>query len=256
MSFLTTYATDAGNVKPVNQDALLIKTAVVDDVEVMLLCICDGMGGLSMGERASAHVIRRFSEWFNRCLPDVMATEDREGVISEQWVELLETANVRLAEFGKEQGINLGTTCTTMLIWGKEYYVIHVGDSRVYEITDKIEQLTSDQTVLAREIAMGRVRPEDAESDARGSVLLQCVGASQNIDPQFFKGKIRENAVYLLCSDGFRHKVTAEEFRKGFAPDEMTDERKMERQCNYFVELNKSREERDNITVLLAKIQD
>ena len=68
-------------------------------------------------------------------------------------------------------------------------------------------------------------------------------------------GEIKENAVYMLCSDGFRHKVSAEEFLKGFSPEEMTEERKMERQCNYFVELNKSREERDNITVLLAKIQ-
>lgn len=255
MSILTTYATDAGNVKPVNQDALLIKSATADEVEVMLLCICDGMGGLSMGERASAHVIRRFSEWFDVHLPEVITAEDKEDFIREQWVELLETANEKLAEFGKSQGINLGTTCTTMLILGKEYYVIHVGDSRIYQITNKIEQLTNDQTVLAREIAMGRVRPEDAESDARGSILLQCIGASPNIDPQFFKGELKDQAVYMLCSDGFRHKISAAEFLQGFAPEEMTDEHKMERQCNYFIELNKSREERDNITVLLAKIQ-
>ena len=255
MRILTAYATDAGNVKPVNQDALLIKSAAVDATETMLLCICDGMGGLSMGERASTHVICRFSEWYEKCLSEAMEAEDREEFIREQWVELLETANVKLAEFGAKQGINLGTTCTAMLIIGTTYYVIHVGDSRIYEITDKITQFTNDQTVLAREIAMGRVRPEDAESDARGSILLQCVGASQSIDPQFVTGEIKENAVYMLCSDGFRHKVSAEEFLKGFSPEEMTEERKMERQCNYFVELNKSREERDNITVLLAKIQ-
>ena len=255
MKILTAYATDAGNIKPMNQDALLIKTATADQIDVMLLCICDGMGGLSMGERASAHVINSFSRWFETQIADVVVAEDRISLIREQWVELLETANERLARFGQEQGVNLGTTCTAMLMVDKTYYIIHVGDSRVYEITDKIKRMTNDQTVLAREIAMGRVKEEDAADDARGSVLLQCVGASKNIDPQFLTGDIKENAVYMMCSDGFRHKVTEEEFRQGFSPEEMADEKKMERQCNYFVELNKSRSERDNITVLLAKIQ-
>lgn len=256
MNFLTAYSTDEGNVKPVNQDALLIKTAVVDRINIMLMCICDGMGGLSMGERASAHVIQSFSKWFETKLPEVMTTEDKTTMIREQWVEVIETANEKLAAFGLKQGVNLGTTCTAMLVIDKDYYIIHVGDTRVYEITDKIVQMTSDQTVLAREIAMGRIREENALDDARGSILLQCVGASKNIDPQFLVGEITVGAVYMMCSDGFRHKVTSEEIRKGFTPEEMTDEKIMERQCNYFVELNKSREERDNITVLLAKINE
>lgn len=255
MKILTAYATDAGNVKPVNQDALLIKTARAEGLDIMLLGICDGMGGLSMGERASAHVIYCFSEWFEAHLAEVIAEEARTDMIREQWVELLEHANQKLAEFGNAGGLNLGTTCTVMLVLGQTYYIIHVGDSRVYEITESIRRLTNDQTVLAREIAMGRVKEEETAEDARGSVLLQCIGASKNIDPQFLTGEVRENAVYMLCSDGFRHKVTEEEFRRGFAPEDMTDERKMERQCNYFIELNKSRSERDNITVLLAKLQ-
>lgn len=254
MDTYTAYATDAGNVKPVNQDALLMKSACAGDMELLLLCICDGMGGLSMGERASAHVIYRFAEWFDRGLPQVLEAENRTEVLREQWVTLLETANTRLAEFGAAQGLHLGTTCTAMLMMGDSYYIIHVGDTRVYEITEELIQLTNDQTVLAKEIAMGRVKPEQAEEDARGSVLLQCVGASKNIDPQFLAGTVRKNAVYMLCSDGFRHKVTAQEFLQGFAPEEMTEQRKLERQCKYFVELNKSRNERDNITVLAAKI--
>lgn len=256
MNILTAYCTDIGNTKQINQDALLIKTGTVGKLEIMLLCVCDGMGGLSMGERASAHLIHRFSEWFDKCLPDILQKEQWTDDVREQWVELLEKANVKLAEFGVRHGVNLGTTCTAMMMIGKDYYVIHIGDSRIYEITEEIRQITNDQTVLAREVAMGRVLPQNAAEDARGSVLLQCVGASKNIDPQFLQGTIRKNAVYMLCSDGFRHKVREEEFLKGFSPKEMKDERVMERQCGYFTELNKSREERDNITVVLAKIQE
>lgn len=254
MEIYTAYATDEGNVKPVNQDALLIKSAQAGDKKILLLGICDGMGGLSMGERASAHVIYRLAEWFEKGLPELLEVENQAETLREQWVELLETANVRLAEFGTARGIHLGTTCTAMLLIGDTYHIIHVGDSRVYEITEELRQLTSDQTVLAREIAMGRVKPELAEEDARGSVLLQCVGASKEIAPQFITGTVRENAVYMLCSDGFRHKISPRELLQGFAPEEMTEERKIERQCKYFVELNKARNERDNITVIAAKV--
>lgn len=255
MNILTSYCTDVGNIKQVNQDGLLIKTAVWKGMKVALLCICDGMGGLAMGERASTHVIKRFSQWFEEKLPELLEKEEWEDSIRVQWVEMLEEANQVLAKFGTEQKINLGTTCTALLILGESYYIIHIGDSRVYEITDEIAQLTSDQTVLAREIALGRVSAEQAEQDARGSVLLQCVGASKNIDPEFLIGEVQKNTVYMLCSDGFRHKVTEEEFQRGFAPEKMQNEKIMQQQCKYFTELNKSRAERDNITVILAKIE-
>lgn len=256
MEILTAYCSDVGNVKQVNQDALLIQTARLGDTEIGLFIICDGMGGLSMGERASAHVIQRFLRWFEQELPAILDAEEKEEIICEQWVKLLDSANVALAEFGVKNRIQLGTTCTAMLILEGEYYAIHVGDTRIYEITDEIRQFTQDQTVLAREIAMGRVAKENAKHDARGSVLLQCVGASASIDPQFLKGEIKKDAVYMLCSDGFRHEVTEDEFLRGFAPESMTDEKNMERQCRYFVQLNKTREERDNITVILIKMKN
>ena len=79
------------------------------------------------------------------------------------------------------------------------YYIIHVGDSRVYELTDKMEQLTQDQTLVAREIAAGRLTPEQAETDSRRSILLQCIGASPVVEPDFIRGYITQNASYLLC---------------------------------------------------------
>lgn len=255
MRVMTAYCTDKGNVKPVNQDALLIKTATVGNCNVAFFCVCDGLGGLTMGERASAHVVKHFSQWFEHDMQTVVTCENRTEKLQEQWELLLENCNQKLGEFGQKNQINLGTTCTALFLCDGEYYITHVGDSRVYEILDQIHQLTGDQTVLAREIALGHIQSQDVENDARASVLLQCIGASKTIEPQFVSGKAREDAVYMLCSDGFRHKITEEEFLDGFHPRHMTDERIMEKQCEYFVELNKSRMERDNITVLLAKVQ-
>ena len=48
MEILTAYCTDIGTVKKVNQDALLIKIAEYGELRIGLLCVCDGMGGLSI----------------------------------------------------------------------------------------------------------------------------------------------------------------------------------------------------------------
>lgn len=258
MEILTAYCTDIGTVKKVNQDALLIKIAEYGELRIGLLCVCDGMGGLSMGEYASNYVTIKFSEWFENNLEHILYKSKSEWKtdIMNQWVDLLENSNKALEEFGDERGIRLGTTCTAMLIIDEEYYLIHIGDSRVYEVTDEIIQITQDHTLVAREIAMGRVRPEDAENDARRSVLLQCIGATKEINPHFLTGKVKCKATYILCSDGFRHTVTSKELLAGFSREKMLTESDIEKQCKYFVELNKSRQERDNISVIVAHLEE
>ena len=58
----------------------------------------------------------------------------------------------------------------------------------------------------------------------------------------------------MQCSDGFRHVVTGEEIYRYLNTQELTDERKMADNAVYLTELNKNRQEKDNITVLLVKV--
>lgn len=260
MKILTAYCTDRGLVKEVNQDALLIKTAEYGESRIALLCVCDGMGGLAMGEHASKHVVLSFDSWFNNEIENILIQKiqkkDVKQQIGNQWNSLLENLNKELTMFGDERGLKLGTTCTAMLIIDDEYYIIHIGDSRIYEVADEIIQITHDHTLVAREIYMGRIKPEEAETDSRRSVLLQCIGATPDINPQYLTGTVKNGATYILCSDGFRHTITANELLSGFARQNMMTEYGMENQCKYFVELNKKRQERDNITVVVAHLEE
>ncbi|MBR1691919.1 MAG: serine/threonine-protein phosphatase [Lachnospiraceae bacterium] len=254
MKIDTAYQTDRGTIKDVNQDALLIKTARCVKGNIAFFCICDGMGGLSQGEMASTHVIYAMSDWFDHRLPGLLEKDNPDEVIKEELFHVIGQTNAQLREYGMQNRLQLGTTCTAALVLPDFYYVVHVGDTRLYEITDAIRQITHDQTVLAREISLGRVLPQNAQNDTRGSVLLQCIGASKTVEPEFIVRKTKRGAVLMLCTDGFRNKVSDLEFLDGFHPKFMTDERVMEKQCEYFVELGKQRMERDNLTVLLAKI--
>ena len=127
---------------------------------------------------------------------------------------------------------------------------MNVGDTRAYEIANGIRVLTKDQTVVAREVERGNLTPEQAAVDPRRSVLLQCIGASDEVYPDLFFGDTQLNAVYMLCSDGFRHEITEGEIYNYLNPNVMLDADGMQNNMRALIDLNKQRQERDNITVV------
>lgn len=254
MEYIAAYHTDVGITKKTNQDSLAIKVVETGLGKVAFAIVCDGMGGLAKGELASKEVIMAFCDWFDNILvDDIEAGKFEESNLVTQWNDIVQTQNKRLGQYGEENHIQLGTTVSAILIINNKYYTVHIGDSRVYQLAAEVTQLTSDQTFIAREIAAGRMTPEQAKTDPRRSVLLQCVGASPVVEPEFRKGDVHSNAVYMLCSDGFRHQITPDEMLEKIGPDVVYNEEQMKYGCIYLTELVKNRRETDNITVVLIK---
>lgn len=54
----------------------------------------------------------------------------------------------------------------------------------------------------------------------------------------------------MLCSDGFRHEISNEEIYNYLNPLVMTDKDIMQKNMDTLVQINKQRQERDNITVV------
>ena len=149
--------------------------------------------------------------------------------------------------------MSLGTTLAALLLVDNIYYIINVGDSRVYYTKDGFHQMTLDQTYVQREMDLGRMTQEEAKTHPRRNVLLQCVGASSVIEPDFYVGEYQRDSLFMMCSDGFRHVITPEEFHEKMKPELMVTEEKMKETAVYFTELNKGRGEDDNISVVLIR---
>lgn len=253
MNYIISAQTDIGIVKSTNQDSLSVKIIDTSQGRMAFAILCDGMGGLSKGEVASATVITAFNNWIINELPKLCEAPIEDSVIRAQWVDIVVKQNSIIKDYGKRQGIHLGTTAVVMLITESRYYILNIGDSRAYEISDTLDQLTTDQTFIAREISMGRMTPEQALTDPRRNVLLQCIGASEEIYPDMFFGNTKQNAVYMLCSDGFRHEITSDEIYEKLNPSVLTNENVMDNSALYLIELNKQRQERDNISVAIIR---
>lgn len=250
MDYIISAATDIGIAKDTNQDSFGVKTADTQLGKMTIAIICDGMGGLSKGEVASATVVDAFHKWILHRLPDLCKSGISENVIRNEWTEIILSCNKKISNYGKSIGIDLGTTLTVIMLTETKYFVVNIGDSRVYEIFDSVLLLTKDQTVVAKEIEAGILTEEQAKIDPRRSVLLQCIGASEVVEPEYFFGDTKKNAVYMLCSDGFRHEITNDEIFQYLNPNVMLDAQQMKQNMDILIDINKQRQEKDNISVI------
>lgn len=220
---------NVGITRESNQDSFAIKVAGTPLGDVALVAVADGMGGLQHGELASAIVIQELSTWFDTKLPIALETLESsvggfEHFVDGQWNGLVQEMNMELIRRGMAYGMNMGTTLTAMLAIGARYSIVHVGDTRAYQLAPRaLTQLTEDQTFVKREVDAGRLTPEQALVHPRRNVLLQCLGSTKEVVPALYHGNLDPSCTYLLCSDGFRHVITESEMVRRLGPNALDD---------------------------------
>ncbi len=253
MDYIVSASTDIGNVKKTNQDSVAVKGITVEGKKCVLGILCDGVGGLQKGEIASATMVKAFSKWMTERMPYLLAKGITDDDIKNEWASLIGKYNDKIKAYGLEHKASMGTTLAAVLLLEDKYYIVNIGDSRVYEIKTEARVLTRDQTIVERELEQGKLTLEQAKKDPRRNILLQCIGVSDKVYPEFFSGEMKKNAVYMLCSDGFRHEVSPEEIYEHFKPENMTTVEQMKKNELALIELNKQRQERDNISVVTIR---
>ena len=174
--------------------------------------------------------------------------EKYQNYIKDNFLPLFISKNYSL-----KNNLKLGTTLTAMLVIYYNVTIFQVGDSRVYKFKDNIEILTKDQTFVAREVERGNITLEEAKRHPRRNVLLQCIGASPDMQPVITESVLEKDTVYMLCSDGMYHELTDNEFYEFFNPVVNINEKVMNENCKAAVELVKNRMEKDNISVILIR---
>ena len=189
MSFIISGISESGHRHTYNQDSVLVQRMQSTHGEMAFACICDGMGGLQHGELASATLLYHLSS----------------DIISE--------SNAAIRAFSLQADSKLGTTLTAALFWKNRYFIANIGDTRVYEIGKSVRILTRDHTYVRQEIDAGRMTPEQAAASGKEHILTRCVGVNERVHADFYYGKTQKKALYLLCSDCFRHKIQPEEMK-------------------------------------------
>lgn len=253
MNFIISASTDAGLVKNVNQDSFTLKKANTSVGETVFAVMCDGMGGFSNGEIASATLVKRFSDWFIDDFSKYDWKNFSELQIKSEWNRILESTNSSIGTYGEINNIKLGTTVTAVLFIDGKFYCVNVGDSRAYLFkNNSVCQLTKDHTLVQREIDLGHISYDEALIHPQRNVLIQCIGCCKNLNPDYYFGDYELQDVFLLCSDGFRHEISEKEISEHINMCNTSSE--LKEKIEFLINQNKDRGETDNITAIVIKV--
>jgi PPM family protein phosphatase len=243
--------TDKGTIKEINQDNFLIKVGRISRGDIGLFVICDGLGGLSKGEIASKFMVTALQRWWNTRLNQILTSSIKDEDILRELNKALLEGNSQIINFGRENDIKLGTTCSMILILKEKFYICHIGDSRIYSIDNTINQLTKDHTYYNKLIEEGEI---EKSKTVNKSILTQCIGVKEAIKPVYLVGKLKKEAFFLLCSDGFYRNMSEGDFyRMKYEIEETSDYGYMGEICSKYVDFVKQKGEKDNISVILVK---
>ncbi len=224
------------------------------DPNGVVLAVSDGMGGALAGEVASKMAVETVSER--------LLTEDTEKTLTPEGyhydlISKLYNATVHANYLVHQQGRTdpqfqgMGATFTGIGLTPEGVDVIQVGDSQAYLVRNgKIYQITKDQSLVQQLIDAQQISAEEAETHTLKNVILQALGAQNEIYPVSARLTPSQNDVLLLCSDGLSNKVSAANMQKHVV--ENID--KLEQACAALVKEANENGGEDNITVILAKL--
>ena len=252
-SFIVSAVTDKGNVKEINQDNILVNIGEYNNKEFGMFVVCDGVGGLCLGEIASVIAVKNLKKWWNEEINNIVRYMGQYE-IRDSLENIINKINEEIIEYSKINNSKMGTTISVLLLIKKNYYIAHIGDSRIYKINKKIKQLTEDQSYVAMKVRNGEMSKEEAKKSSKKNLLLQCVGVNENLNIFFTSGKLRKSDIFILCSDGFYNTYSEEEILREIFSWKKNRYKETQKLIKDMVEVVKNNGERDNISIIVVKM--
>lgn len=183
--------TDRGKVREINED-----TFGYNDC---LFVVADGMGGHQAGEVASAIAVETILK--ANLTGDIKAALKKTLALANQTIFTQAEKKTELT--------GMGTTVAVLYLENDLAYVTNIGDSRVYYLSDnKLNQLTSDHSLVNELVKNGEITVEEAKSHPQRNILTQALGSNDTLDPEIIRLEINKGDKFLLCSDGLTGSVS------------------------------------------------
>lgn len=251
MNIIAAAHTDMG-CRSVNQDAYSYCIFGTAEKKAVFAVLCDGAGGLNQGELASGEVVRAFEQWISSNMQLLWTMQRSESEIFSRWQAVLSRVNQQIFDLSKREMCQIGTTVAVYLAIDGVYYVMSVGDSRVYISHDRdIKQVTRDHTLVQWEVEQKRITKTQAESDKRRNILLRCVGTHESTEGDCVSGALQRNSFVLLCSDGFYHDADPQKLFEQLAAKKSLNAGELREALQASSAQAKLQGERDNISGIL-----
>jgi protein phosphatase len=240
-------ATDVGQRREANEDAFL------QDDELGLWVVADGMGGHAAGEVASREAIDTIHGMVRRGkqAPELVGpfTEERGRAAARMLEGAVQAATYLLYAMAElDRGMaGMGTTISAMMRYDDRLVLAQVGDSRIYRVrANQAVQLTEDHTLIAWQLRQGLITEDQARTSRQRNVITRAVGSRDyvQVDTSTWEAEVGDS--YLLCSDGLHGYLTLEEIPSIVSEGGAFSVQKL-------IDIANARGGKDNITALLVE---
>lgn len=236
---------DVGKVRSRNEDRWL----VLDEEQCYLLA--DGLGGHVAGDVAAETAVDLFAQYLRKqWLPAVRKGEEpRESLIAG-----IRMVHRRLRDKARaEPGLmGMGTTlCALSLLEGEALYA-HVGDSRIYQLRGgRLKALTQDHSLASALEDEGRCKEAETANALYSNVVLQALGASEEVRPSIGAISLQSGDRFLLCSDGLTDMLSDVQIEKVLGQP-----LRLHEVASQLIGMACTAGGRDNVTVVLVEVVD
>ena len=216
----------------------------------LVLVVSDGMGGALAGDVASRMAIEAVRDVLmgtntdgNGCDPDSSLVECLRHATMEA------NKNIHYKSLEDSRCSGMGATLTGAAVKDDKLDLIQVGDSRAYVLRgQQIRLATKDQSLVQQLVDVGQISEAEAETHMFRNVILQALGAQNELTPATARIQLRQGDMLLLCSDGLSGKLRNDDIRQIVA-----DADDLGVACDALVAEANNRGGEDNITVVLAR---
>ena len=177
-----------------------------------LFGICDGMGGLEGGERASFIGVSEMKPLYAS-----MEDDEIENRIREYAMKATERVLADAEENGKSQ--KEGTTMVLLYLHGKRGTVANIGDSRAYLLRDgHLTQISRDHSQVFQLMLQGKLTREQMRKHPRANAITHYIGIpKERINEQYIRYgtvELKSGDRFLLCSDGLSDLMSFEKIEE------------------------------------------
>ena len=227
--------TDIGRVRQLNEDSFY-----QPERGERFCAVADGMGGHNAGEVASALAVKTYADYM-RGVERITAEALRASVVRAN------DAVYRASQESPEVS-GMGTTFSALAMEGKNAFIAHVGDSRIYLVRrGALMQVTMDHTLVEEMVLKGLITVREARVHPKRNIITRALGTEPRVEIDMLQLDLRAGDVFFLCSDGLTNHVPERDILKTSLTDQDWQEK-----LRQLVGIALENGGQDNITAMYA----